>query len=212
MTPLFAGALAASLLGSPHCVGMCGPFVSATGPAWHAGRLLTYVALGALAGAAGMVSAFIDGNVAAVVSAVLLAWFAARLAGWAPSSSVRAPWLSKLGSRLLRRGGIAAHLGFGVVSGLLPCGLVWSALALAVPAGSALGGAGVMTVFWLGTLPALSVASVALRRLTSARPWARRAVAAAVLATGLVSIGMRGNMTTSDSTGAAPSCHTVESP
>ncbi|MFN7147839.1 MAG: sulfite exporter TauE/SafE family protein, partial [Myxococcota bacterium] len=91
MTLLLGGALTAGLLGSPHCVGMCGPFVTATGrsaPAWHAGRLLTYVTLGALAGAVGSVP-FLGGTTATVVSGVLLVYFAARLAGWAPAPPVR---------------------------------------------------------------------------------------------------------------------------
>lgn len=201
MMPLLGGALAASLLGSPHCVGMCGPFASATGASWHVGRLLTYVTLGALAGAVGVAS-FVDGRVTAVVSVALLAWFSARLAGWAPGWHV--PGLARVSASLVRQGGVAGHLGFGVASGLLPCGLVWSALALAVPSGSAPGGAAVMAVFWIGTLPALSVASAALRRLNGARPWFRKAIAGGVFAAGLLSIGLRGQATAS-----APSCHEV---
>src|SRR6185295_3680515 len=59
--------LAASLLGSLHCVGMCGAFLAiAVGDgnsspgrharlqaAYHLGRLMTYVTLGAAAGMAG---------------------------------------------------------------------------------------------------------------------------------------------------------------
>ncbi|MFN7147595.1 MAG: sulfite exporter TauE/SafE family protein, partial [Myxococcota bacterium] len=108
-----------------------------------------------------------------------------------------------LGARLLGRGGPLAHFGFGVVSGLLPCGLVWSALALAVAAGTPLLGAAGMAAFFAGTLPALAVASVALRRLTTARPWTRTVMAAAVLAAGLGSIGAR-----AQATPEAPTCHT----
>jgi hypothetical protein len=58
--------LVASLLGSLHCVGMCGPFVGLVVPrrgphkpvaplfAYHLGRLTSYLALGALAGGVGM--------------------------------------------------------------------------------------------------------------------------------------------------------------
>lgn len=199
MIPLALGAFAAALFGGPHCVGMCGPFASAAGPTWHAGRLVTYVSLGALAGTAG-VAPFLDGTLIAVISALLLTWFAARLAGWAPAW--RAPGVARLGTALLRKGGFTGHFGFGVASGLLPCGLVWSALAMAVPAGSAWGGSAIMATFWVGTLPALSLASAALRRLAATRPWTRRAVAAAVLVSGLVAIGMR-----AEATPAGPSCH-----
>ncbi len=202
MIPLLAGAATAALLGGPHCVGMCGPFVSATGPWWHAGRMFTYATLGALAGSAGMASFLVDSTASAIVSGVLLVAFAARMAGLVEGPAIHAPWLLRAGSDLLRRGGPLGHFGFGVVSGLLPCGLVWSALALSVSAASVAGGAAVMAVFWVGTLPALSVAAVALRRLAGAHPWVRRGVAGAVLAAGLVSIGMRAQLRAD-----APSCH-----
>ena len=201
MTPLLTGALLAGLLGGPHCVGMCGPFATAAGPAWHLGRLTTYGALGTLAGAAGR-SALGDARLSAVVSIVLLSWFAAGLAGFAPRWRLPSLGLSRLGSAALRAGGLGGPFGFGVVSGLLPCGLLWSALALAVPAGTALGGAFVMTVFWVATLPALAVASQALRCVATARPWTRRAIAAGVLATGLVSVGLRASAAP-----GAPACH-----
>jgi sulfite exporter TauE/SafE len=63
--PLAGAVLSASLLGSLHCVGMCGPLLAlAGGPrgqggraglltAYHLGRLSAYAALGALAGALG---------------------------------------------------------------------------------------------------------------------------------------------------------------
>lgn len=201
MIPLLTGALVAALLGGPHCVGMCGPFSTAAGPAWHAGRLTTYVGLGALAGAAGRAS-FLDARLTAGLSVVLLVWFAARLAGFTPHWSPPSFGLPALATAALRRGGQAGRFAFGVVSGLLPCGLLWSALALAVPAGSALGGAAILATFWLGTIPALGAAAHALRRLATARPWLRRAVAAGVLAAGLFSVGVRSQLTE-----AQPACH-----
>ncbi len=57
MIPLLTAALIAGLLGSMHCVGMCGGFAAGCSrarmglPAWHTGRVLTYGLLGALAGA-----------------------------------------------------------------------------------------------------------------------------------------------------------------
>jgi sulfite exporter TauE/SafE len=60
LSPESGLALVAStaLVGSVHCVGMCGGLVLACAPdrghsAWQAGRLVAYVALGALAGALG---------------------------------------------------------------------------------------------------------------------------------------------------------------
>ena len=55
----------------------------------------------------------------------------------------------------IRRRSSASTLGLGFLNGFLPCGLVYAALALAVAAGSALGGALTMTAFGLATVPAL---------------------------------------------------------
>ena len=61
MTPFLLTALLAGLAGSPHCVAMCGAFASACAVhrpgfgAWHAGRLVAYAILGALAGNGGAV-------------------------------------------------------------------------------------------------------------------------------------------------------------
>ena len=46
-------------------------------------------------------------------------------------------------------------IGAGFIWGALPCGMVYSAVAIAVLAAGALDGALVMLAFWLGTLPAL---------------------------------------------------------
>ena len=59
MTEALAAAALAGLVGSPHCIGMCGSFALACGGrvshtlAWNLGRTLTYTSLGALAGLAG---------------------------------------------------------------------------------------------------------------------------------------------------------------
>lgn len=204
MIALFGGAVVAALLGGPHCVGMCGPFAVATerfAVPWHLGRLLTYTSLGALAGAIGNVP-WVGSRVTVGLSVLFLLYFSARLAGLVAAPATRWPALTTAGAALLRRGGWFANLGFGAISGLLPCGLLWSALALSIAAGSAALGATVLGAFWLGTLPALSFAAVALRRLAAAKPWTRKAVAIGVLAAGLASIGTRASLTA-----AAPSCH-----
>jgi sulfite exporter TauE/SafE len=211
---LLGGALLATLAGSPHCVAMCGGFATAAGggkgtAAWHAGRLLTYASLGAVAGYAGHALPG-GGWIATGVAIVMLAWFAARLAGVGPAFHLAIPGLGRAGAFLARRGGLGARLLFGMLTGLLPCGLVWSSLALSVAAGSPLAGAGVMAAAWLGTLPALSVAAGALRRLSRARPYTRGALAVGVFAIGLWSIGARGAFrpAAADPT-APPACHSA---
>lgn len=85
---------------------------------------------------------------------------------------------------LLRR--FAIGLGWG----LLPCGLVYGALLLALLSGSALGGALVMLAFGLGTLPnllALSALSGHLRRVSRSR-LARTAAGVLVLGFGILGV------------------------
>ena len=47
-------------------------------------------------------------------------------------------------------------LGLGLLTGLLPCGVLYVAFSRAVLAGSLPGGALVMAAFWLGTVPLLA--------------------------------------------------------
>ena len=86
MIPALAAAFGASLLGSPHCVGMCGAFSSVhstrtRGAAWHLGRGAAYVTGGAIAGGVGGFAAEL-GWVGIGLMAAMLVWFAARLAGF----------------------------------------------------------------------------------------------------------------------------------
>jgi len=194
--PLLLGAFLAGLAGSPHCVMMCGPFAAACArPAaglipWHAGRLAGYAILGAAAGAAGAV---IPGPawLPSLIAALFLVAFAAALAGLLPEPRVVLPGFAAAG-RLLREGrGPAARFGFGVVNGFIPCGLVYSALSIPVALARPLPGALAMLAFGAGTLPALSIAAVGLRRFVPASLTARRVVATLVLTAGLWSIGMR---------------------
>ena len=200
---MLLAALVAGLLGSPHCVGMCGGFAAAcarparraspgmpTAPFWHLGRLATYAGLGALAGTFGAV---VPGPrwVPAALSVVLLLWFSASLAGLVPAGPARLPLLARAGAALARRDGVGWRFLFGVATGLLPCGMVYAALAMAVAAGGAGAGAATMVAFGLGTVPALALLTVTVRRLALRGVWVRRVLALLVLAVGLGSVGMR---------------------
>lgn len=197
LLPTLGGALLAGLVGSPHCVGMCGGFAVAAGArgpagalAWTLGRLSTYAALGALAGAAGQA---LPGPtwVGTVVAAGFLVWFAAKLAGLVGDVRFRVPLLAAAGRRLAGRADLPGRFAFGAVNGLLPCGLVYAALAFPVASGSAIAGAAAMVAFGLGTAPALGFAATGLRRLTAHSLGARRALAAGVLVLGLGSLFLR---------------------
>ncbi len=193
---LLAGAFVAGLVGSPHCVGMCGPFALAcstpAGPAvlWHVGRLGTYAALGALAGGFG--SALPGPTwLAAAVSAAFVVWFAAVLAGVLPEPRWTPPFLKRVAMGAAEEQGRGSRLAFGLANGLLPCGLVYAALGLAVAASSPWTGALVMLAFGLGTVPALAALTYGVRRFTSGDRRVRRVLALLVLVSGLASIAFR---------------------
>ena len=196
MIPSLTAAALAGLVGSPHCMGMCGGFAVACGSgsdrgaAWHAGRLGTYAVLGAVAGAVG---ATIPGPgwIAAVLSAVLLTWFALALGGVVREPRLRLPGVARLATRTAGASGFGGRLVFGMANGLLPCGLVYAALAVPMASGDPLVGALSMVAFGLGTVPALVAMTLGLRAaLVRDLRW-RRAFAAGVLLAGLASIGMR---------------------
>lgn len=195
---LLAASFLAGLFGSLHCVGMCGAFAASCTraplglPAWHAGRIATYTLLGTLAGAMGRLlpgPAWLPG----LVAALLLTWFALGLAGVVPEPRLALPGLTTAGARAARSTTPSAQLLFGAVNGFLPCGLVYSALGVPVALARPLEGGLAMAAFGLGTVPALSLAALGIRRFIFSSLARRRIVAALLLVTGLVAIWMRTN-------------------
>jgi len=98
-------------------------------------------------------------------------------------------------SPLLRRvngfdAGGARMFALGALWGWLPCGMVYSVLVTAMLSGSALGGAGVMLAFGLGTLPMLVALGLAGSRLRAlmARRAVRVACGIAILAFGILGL------------------------
>ncbi|MCB9743091.1 MAG: sulfite exporter TauE/SafE family protein [Alphaproteobacteria bacterium] len=210
--PLLGAAALAGVAGTPHCIGMCGGFAVACGDrpssaaAWHVGRLLTYAILGAGAGALGG-SVPGPGWAGTFVAVVLLVWFSGRLAGVFPAAPIPTHRLVGAGGALLRQAGFTARFSFGLLNGLLPCGLVYAALALPVSSADPALGAALMLAFGLGTVPGLSVAMYGLRRFAIRSIWGRRALGLGVLALGVGALFIR--MPAPDAApGDPPPCHT----
>jgi sulfite exporter TauE/SafE len=175
----------AGLLGSVHCVGMCGGIVTALTAgidparrrsgwrmlpfqsAYNLGRITSYAVAGAIAGAIGQGTLGVFGPHRAVflghlISAGFLIAMGLYLAGWWRGLAVleRAGsrvWrrIEPLGRRLLPVRSPAGALVLGLLWGWLPCGLVYSALAWALASGGASQGALIMLAFGAGTLPTL---------------------------------------------------------
>ena len=164
------------VLGSSHCIGMCGPFaltLGNTATTWRdnlsrqllysVGRVFTYSTLGACAGFAGMrlaeyVPTFVNLPAAlAIIAGVFLIYQGAQAAGLLRRRAVSASSAPCLGPTLLgtflRGNSRGTILLAGVFTGFLPCGLVYAFLALAAGTGDILQGTAVMLAFGLGTIP-----------------------------------------------------------
>jgi hypothetical protein len=191
------------LMGSlGHCVGMCGGVVvllsrrgvTSGGRLWlaHLGRITTYGLLGLGAGVLGQVLGLafpglrqLQGALALAVAGVAV-YLALALVGRAPSPEIYLAGLTRRWGRAMQRltalGSQQPAVVLGLLWGLLPCGLVLTALLTAAVAGSPWRGALTMLAFGLGTLPALlGVGWVSRRGLPQAVPWPRQVAALAVL-------------------------------
>jgi len=198
-------ALVSGLLGSTHCIGMCGGFAIAVAATrqraalFHSGRVLGYAAFGALAGAVGR-ALNLSGAVLGLprlpffLFGALLVVFGLAIAGVLPRRWVE-PGPGAV-ARLLaapRAGGRPRSvLLFGAAIALLPCGLLYPVYALAASSGSPLRGAALLTAFGVGTVPLLASVSVALARLgVTTRVWLLRAAGMAMILYG-VWLGWKG--------------------
>ena len=212
-------ALLLGLFGSSHCALMCGGVASVLcgglvpigrrsrsarlALAYNIGRIGSYAALGALVGGFGSIldRTPLAGTIAAALrlgAGVLVVGAGLYLAGLLPRFAaierVGAPvWrrVQPLAQRLLPAKTAAAALGVGALWGLLPCGLVYAALGLALASGNPASGALTMLAFGAGTLPVLlAVGALATQvaALFSTRSWLRRSAGVAVLLLGLVDV------------------------
>lgn len=179
---IWISAFTLGLAGSLHCVGMCGPIAIALprSPSdsrmaflqgrllYNLGRAITYTALGVVFGLLGK-SLNLAGwqqVVSIACGSLMLLYVFGRylplsrwgLSGW--TARMLAPVQQALASRL--GGNSRANLlVIGLLNGLLPCGLVYVALAGAIAAGTVWGGALFMFLFGIGTAPLLLALSLA---------------------------------------------------
>ena len=186
----FAAALLIGLIGSSHCLVMCGGIAGAlqlsmSGSHVHkfglqlclsAGRLTTYALFGAAVGYFGVSAMQLAGasllwlRLLAGLLLLMMALYISRL------------WfgllvLEKLGQHIWRKvQPLAQRLlplnqpykayAYGLCWGALPCGLVYSTLGWSLASGSASQGALIMFSFGLGTLPAILLTGSAATLLT----------------------------------------------
>ncbi len=249
MIGLVVAAFALGLFGSVHCVAMCGGLASVLAggvrpdlrkggatrwtilAGFHLGRIGTYAVIGALVGALtlfALESASLRAAQAGLraLSGVLLFgvgfYLAGMFPGFAAIERVGAPLWKRLrpfASRLLPVRTVPASVALGAVWGFVPCGMVYTALALGATTGSPLRSALVLVAFGAGTTPALlslgAVAQRIARGLQASTAAALRRVAGVVVASlGVMSViaGIVAMPSASEGSGAPKgdvACHTT---
>lgn len=230
MGPLIFAALSLGIVSSLHCVGMCGPLVMALPvrhlshrsrlfalSSYHAGRLLTYTLLGTVAGMLGRhiyLGGFQQTLSIALGSLILCGVILSKGFGshLTPERLLRP--LESLNTRLWQSSFRNIYFFLGMGNGLLPCGMVWLALAVALGLPTVSESMLFMFLFGAGTLPALALVHISGSLIgLSARRSMRRAVPFLIGATGVLlilrglNLGIPYISPVSAAPGHAISCH-----
>jgi hypothetical protein len=181
----YLAAFVIGLFSSLHCIGMCGSIIGTLTYSlsqeirnnkrilfsivlsYNLGRIASYALAGAAVGTLQIFLSFpfTQGQahrILQLVSALILTGAGLYIGGWFP----RFAYIEKMGSRfwkiiepfgrrLIPVKNRTQALLFGMVWGWLPCGLIYTALALAATTGNVLHSSMTMLSFGLGTLPAV---------------------------------------------------------
>jgi sulfite exporter TauE/SafE len=172
----FLPAFLLGLLGSVHCIGMCGPIAMAL-PLhkfdvqgkffrfllYHIGKISSYILLGIVIGSFGAGFLFLGVqqwlSIGVGVLMILFVLFSGSfLGGFSVGIFYKFNgWIKSAFSRFIQQRTLSSFLFIGALNGLLPCGLVYAALAGALATFSVANAAMFMFLFGLGTVPLLSL-------------------------------------------------------
>lgn len=172
-------------LGGFHCVGMCGGIIASVSigserVSWlgmviyQFSRIATYIFLGMVATTVGIIflktGAFAGGQkLLSLTAGVLIIFLAMQIGGWIPekfgfiSKVLKIPLSALKGAR--ERGAVYYWILLGIFNGLLPCGLVYAALAMALEKADLFYSAVLMLLFGLGTTPWLFGVAWAIKKI-----------------------------------------------
>lgn len=160
----------ASLMGSTHCVGMCTPFVLASGEAgkkglisYHLMRLFGYILLALpfhfliqefsnFSVWTHLISAVLMGSLILAVGVKILRGQSFHKQGQLVNTVFKR--IFKIQNSTLKSGVI------GLLTPLLPCGWLYAFLLVAVSQSTVLMSLIFIVIFWMGTLPALGLVSL----------------------------------------------------
>ena len=189
MLTLAGAVVLASLFGSVHCAGMCTPFVcfyagaDARASWWghlayNGGRLVSYLILGAIAGAVGAgiqqvgLGVGVSRAAATLAGILMITWGVVQLL---VVRGVKVPMPTPLAgaqrwmaSRLRDVRDLAPTvraLTVGLLTTLLPCGWLYAFVIPAAGTGTVTDAMLIMAAFWVGTLPMMLAIGVGIRRL-----------------------------------------------
>jgi sulfite exporter TauE/SafE len=202
----------AGFLTSMHCIGMCGGLVAcyavqrgsgqvlAGVPAhlsYNAGRLLAYSLLGGAAGVAGQFlgSLKMVGPWFSLIAGALMVAFGLGMLGIVPGWNLQAPegasWLRRLHLQsvadLLQNRSNEGAFYVGLLTPLLPCGMLYAMVLKAAETGGAASGAFTMLAFGAGTVPGLFLTGIAATWMSvRLRSHANRIAALVVMVMGLL--------------------------
>jgi sulfite exporter TauE/SafE len=192
--PLYSLAFTTGLLGSGHCIGMCGGLVSALGLhangrhagfgfhlLYNLGRTLSYTLIGLSVGWLGSTLLYshqlLDLGRYLLIGTDLLIIFAglgtaglfSRLSLSRLEFAAPLQFLSRGSARLQQLPSAVKALPLGMMFGFLPCGFLYAMFLMAAQSASALHGALIMLAFGLGTLPGLFFIGTTASLLTRTR-------------------------------------------
>lgn len=180
-TPLLLG-----LAGSLHCVGMCGPLMLALPLPdsarravvvqillYQSGRILSYSALGVLFGLLGkgiaiagfqQILSLFSGVF--IIAMAIMAWRFERLVTALPGFGAFTRTIQQQLGKMMRKHSTSGSIAVGMLNGLLPCGMVYAALAGAISTTNSVDGGIFMALFGVGTLPLLLTVNLAGRSIS----------------------------------------------
>lgn len=178
---ILLSALVLGLMGSFHCAGMCGPIAIALplhgntvpqkifgGTLYNVGRTITYGIMGAIFGllGQGIQMIGIQQKISVIMGAVMIisVLFPALFKNQYRLDKSTFSFVGKLKKRIGEMFSIRSFQSLffiGMLNGLLPCGLVYMAIAGAIGTGNVVEGTLYMMLFGLGTIPMLLTISLA---------------------------------------------------
>ena len=186
LLPQLATAFGLGLLGSGHCLGMCGALVSGYFMnvdgnksyfpyfAYQMARITVYICIGLLAASLGvvLVSGGLFGKVQSVLQMVIgsvviiLALGIMGLVPWQGSVKMLPMNLLRKGYAKARtKGPVLGAMIAGFLNGLMPCPLTFAMYVEATSATSVLEGGALLLAFGAGTLPTMLLISVAFAKM-----------------------------------------------